>query len=85
MPVQVEKNPAFIALIHVVTTGLKQIWWYQIARFCLLSSVEILRLMADCCNCCGGSLWEWDGPMGKRNNFFIGQNFPVRTGLPFCK
>ena len=36
-----EKNPAFIALIHVVTTGLKQIRWYQIARFCLLSSVEI--------------------------------------------
>ena len=35
------KNLAFIALIHVVTTGLKQIRWYQIARFCLLSSVEI--------------------------------------------
>ena len=40
-PVQVEENPAFIALIHVVTTGLKQIRWYQIERFCLLSSVEI--------------------------------------------
>ena len=38
---QVGKTPAFIALIHGVTTGLKQIRWYQIARFCLLSSVEI--------------------------------------------
>ena len=35
------EKPAFIALIHVVTTGLKQIRWYQIARFFLLSSVEI--------------------------------------------
>ena len=40
-PDKVEKKPAFIALIHVVTIGLKQIRWYQIARFCLLSSVEI--------------------------------------------
>ena len=39
--------------------------------------------MADCCNCCGQSFWECDGPMGRRNNFFMGQNFPVRTGLPF--
>ena len=35
------EKPAFIALIYVVTTGLKQIRLYQIARFCLLSSVEI--------------------------------------------
>ena len=35
------EKPAFIALIHVVTTGMKQIRWYQIARFCLLPSVEI--------------------------------------------
>ena len=40
-PGQVEKKPAFIALIHVVTTRLKQIRWYQIARFSLLSSFEI--------------------------------------------
>ena len=40
--------------------------------------------MADCCNCCDGMFWEWDGPMGRRNNFFIGQNFPVRTKLLFC-
>ena len=40
-PGQAEKNPAFIALIHVVITVLKQIRWYQIARFCLLPSVEI--------------------------------------------
>ena len=38
---QVEKKPAFIALIHVVTTGLKQIRWYLMARFCLLSNIEI--------------------------------------------
>ena len=38
---QVDKNTEFIALIYVVTTGLKQIQWYQIARFCLLSNVEI--------------------------------------------
>ena len=35
------EKPAFIALIYVVTTGPKQTRWYQIARFCLLSSVEI--------------------------------------------
>ena len=35
------EKPAFIALIHVVTTGLKQIQWYQIVRICLLSSVKI--------------------------------------------
>ena len=23
--------------------------------------------------------------MGRRNKFLIGHNFPVRTGLPFCK
>ena len=40
-PGKVEKNPAFIALIHIVTTGIKQIQWYQIARFCLLSIIEI--------------------------------------------
>ena len=80
-----EKNPAFIALIRVVTIGLKQIRCYQIASFCLLSSVEICTLLADCCNCCGGSLWGWGWPMGRRNKFFMGQNFPVRTGLPFCE
>ena len=40
-PGQVGKTLAFIALIHVVTTGMKQIVWYQIVRFCLLSSVDI--------------------------------------------
>ena len=38
---QVKTYPAFIALIHVVTIGLKQIRWYQMVRFCLLSNVEI--------------------------------------------
>ena len=84
-PDQVEKNPAFIALIHVVTTGLKQIRWYQIARFCLLSSVEIWGLLDDSCKVCGGSFGEWDGPMRRRNNFLMEQNFPVRKGLPFCE
>ena len=40
-PGQMEKELEFIVLIHVVTTGLKQIRWYQMARFCLLSSFEI--------------------------------------------
>ena len=84
-PDKVEKKPAFIALIHVVTIGLKQIRWYQIARFCLLSSVEICTLLADCYNFCDGILWEGDGPMGRRNKFLIGQNFPVRTGFPVCE
>ena len=79
-----EKKPAFIALIHVVTTGLKQIRWYQIARFCLLSSVEIRTLLAEWCNFCDGILWEGDGPMVRRNKISIGQNFPARTGFPVC-
>ena len=83
-PGHVKKKPAFIALIHDVTTGLKQIRWYQMVRFCLLSSVDIWTLLDDCCNFCVGNLWEWDGPMGMRNKFLIGQNFPVRTGFPFC-
>ena len=83
-PGQVEKNSAFVVLIHVVTTGLKQIRWYHIARFFLLSSVGVFTLLADCCNCFSGSLWGWGWPMD-RGFFFMGQNFPVRTGLPFCE
>ena len=83
--VQVEEKPAFIALIHVVTTGLKQIRWYQIARFCLLSSVEIWTLLAEWGKFCDGMFWEGDGPIGRRNKFLIGQNFPVRTGFPVCE
>ena len=82
-PGQVDKNPAFIALIHVVTTGLKKIRWYQIERFYLLSSVEIWTLLADCWKFCGGSLWEWAGPMGRRDKFFIGKNCQWGRGSHF--
>ena len=58
--------------------------WYQIARFCLLSSVEIWTLLAGWCNFCDGILWEGDGSMGRRNKFLIGQNFPAMTGFPVC-
>ena len=50
-PGQVEKNPALIALIHVVITGQKHILWYQIARFCFVSNVEIWTLLADVSGC----------------------------------
>ena len=46
-PGQVEKKPAFIALIHVVTTGQKQMRWYQIDRFFLVSNVEIWTFMLE--------------------------------------
>ena len=82
-PVQVDKTPEVIALIHVITTGLKQIRWYQIARFCLLSSVEIWSLLDDCCNFCGGSFWGWDGPMGRRNKFLMGRIFQWGRGSHF--
>ena len=80
-PGQVEKKPAFIALIHVVTTGQKQMRWYQIARFCFVSNVEIWTLLAD-----ASKIWDdcWGGdfPIGRRNNFFLGQYVPVRIGVP---
>ena len=79
------EKPAFVALIHVVTTGLKQIQWYQIARFCVLYSVEIRTLLAEWCKFCDGILWGGDGLMGRRNKLLIGQNFPVRTGFPVCE
>ena len=50
-PGQVEKNPALIALIHVVITGQKHILWYQIARFCFVSNVEIWTLLVDVSGC----------------------------------
>ena len=84
-PGQVEKKPAFIDLIHVVTTRLKQIQWHQIARFCLLSSVEIWTLLTDYFNFFYGILWEGDGPIRRRNYFLRGHNFPVRTGFPVCE
>ena len=76
---------AFIAFIHVVTTGLKQIQWYQIASFFFLSSVEIWTLLADWGKFCYEILWEGDGPMGRINKNLIGQNFPMGMGFPFCE
>ena len=71
-PGQVEKKPASIALIQVVTTGQKQMWWYQIARFCFVSNVEIWTLLVDASKCWDGC-WGEDGPIGRRNRFFLGQ------------
>ena len=71
-PGQVEKNPALIALIHVVITGQKHIWWYQISRFCFVSNVDIWTLLADVSGC-WDACWGVDCPIGRRNNFFLGQ------------
>ena len=62
-PGQVEKKPAFIALIHVVTTGQKQMGWYQIARFCFVSNVEIWTLLADVSEF-WDDCWGGDCPIG---------------------
>ena len=71
-PGQVEKKPALIALIHVVITGQKHILWYQIARFCFVSNVEIWTLLADVSGC-WGECWGMGFPIGRRNRFFLGQ------------
>ena len=71
-PGQVEKKPAFIALIHVVTTGGKHMRWYQIARFCFVSNVEIWMLLADVSEF-WDDCWGGDCPIGRRNKFFLGQ------------
>ena len=71
-PGQVEKKPALIALIHVVITGQKHILWYQIARFCFVSNVEIWTLLADVSGCWGECL-GLGFPIGSRNRFFLGQ------------
>ena len=71
-PGQVEKNPALIALIHVVITGQKHILWYHISRFCFVSNVEIWTLLADVSGC-WDECWGMDCPIGRRNRFFLGK------------
>ena len=71
-PGQVEKKPAFIALIHVVITGQKHMRWYQIVRFCFFSNVEIWTLLADVSEC-WDDCWGGDCTIGRRNNLFLGQ------------
>ena len=71
-PGHVEKKSAFIALIHVVTTGQKYMLWYQIARFCFVSNVEIWTLLADVSEF-WDDCWGGDCPIGIRNKFFLGQ------------
>ena len=71
-PGQFEKNPALIALIHVVITGQKHIRWYQMARFCFVSNVEIWMLLVDVSEC-WDDCWGVDCPMGIRNKFFLRQ------------
>ena len=72
-PGQVEKKPAFIALIHVVTPGQRKMRWYQIARFCFVSNVEIWALLADVSEFWGDCWGGGDCPIGRRNKFFLGQ------------
>ena len=71
-PGQVNNKPAFIALIHVVTTGQKHMRWYQISRFCFVSNVEIWTLLADVSefwdDCWGGEIAQ----LGEEISFSLG-------------